>query len=157
MKSFIPNIFEKLVHLVGFIIRIYHDAWPPKCQIHIFYKEKYIEQIMNTKILGLRTDNHINLKNHIEQMIPKLSEACNAIKSMVLTSNVNTLKSIYYACFHSIIKYGIIFWGNASNSTKIFTSQKQIIRIMTVAQPKTCCRNLFTQSETPSIPCLYIQ
>jgi len=27
MQSFIPRIkFEKLVHLVGFIIRIYHDA-----------------------------------------------------------------------------------------------------------------------------------
>ena len=27
MQSFIPkNKFEKLVHLVGFIVRIYHDA-----------------------------------------------------------------------------------------------------------------------------------
>jgi len=25
------NKFEKLVHLVGFIIRIYHDAQSPKC------------------------------------------------------------------------------------------------------------------------------
>ena len=145
------------MHLVGFIIRIYHDAQSPECQIHICYKEKYTEQTMNTKILGLQTDNHINWKNHTEQMIPKLSEACNAIRSMAHTSNINTLKSIYYACFHSIIKYGIIFWGNSSNSANIFTSQKQIIRTMAAAQPKTCCRNLFTQLETPSIPCLYIQ
>jgi len=27
------NKFEKLVHLVGFIIRIYHDAWSPERQI----------------------------------------------------------------------------------------------------------------------------
>jgi len=27
--------FEKLVHLVGFIIRIYHAAWSPERQIHI--------------------------------------------------------------------------------------------------------------------------
>ena len=29
------NKFEKLVHLVGFIIRIYHDARPPECQAHL--------------------------------------------------------------------------------------------------------------------------
>jgi len=36
MQSFIPkNKLEKLVHLVGFIIRIYHDARSPECQIRI--------------------------------------------------------------------------------------------------------------------------
>jgi len=30
------NKFEKLVHLVGFIIRIYHNARSPECQIHNF-------------------------------------------------------------------------------------------------------------------------
>ena len=88
-------------------------------------------------------------------MIPKLSEACNAIRSMVHTSNINTLKSIYYACFPSIIKYGIIFGRNSSNSMKIFTSQKQIIRIMAAAQPKTCCRNLFTQRLQLFHACIY--
>ena len=28
------NKFEGLVQLVGFIIRIYHDAWSPERQIH---------------------------------------------------------------------------------------------------------------------------
>ena len=33
MQSFIPkNKFEKLVHLVGFIIRIYHNARSPERQ-----------------------------------------------------------------------------------------------------------------------------
>ena len=42
-------------------------------------------------------------------MIPKLSGACYVIRLMVHISNINTLKSIYSAYFHSIIKYGIIF------------------------------------------------
>jgi len=94
--------------------------------LYIGYKEKYIEETMNTKFLGLHTDNH---KNHIEQMIPKLSEACNAVRSMVHINNINTLKSITNAHFHSIIKYGIIFCGNSSYSGKIFTAQKKTVRI----------------------------
>ena len=41
--------------------------------LDIGYKEKYIEQRVNTKFTGLQTNNHINWKNHIQQMIPKCS------------------------------------------------------------------------------------
>ena len=70
-------------------------------------------------------------------MIPKLSGTCYAVRLMVHISNINILKSIYYAYFHSVIKYGIIMGGNSSNNGKIFTLQKQIVRHMTGAQPRT--------------------
>ena len=36
-RVFIPkNKFEKLVHVVGFIVRIYHDARSPERQINKF-------------------------------------------------------------------------------------------------------------------------
>jgi IS1 family transposase len=92
----------------------------------------------------------------IDQMVPKLSGACYAVRSMYHISNINTLKSIYFAYFHSIIKYGRIFWGNSSNSKKIFTLQKKIIRIMVGAQPRTPCRSLFKKLEILPIPCQYI-
>ena len=34
VEFYSKNEFEKLVHLVGFIIRIYHDARSPERQIH---------------------------------------------------------------------------------------------------------------------------
>jgi len=58
--------------------------------LHIGYKEKYIEETVNTKCLGLQIDNHIHWKNHTEQMIPKLSGAGYAVRSMVHISNINT-------------------------------------------------------------------
>ena len=78
---------------------------------------------MKTTFLHLQIDNDMNWKNHIVEMIPKLSAACYAIRLMVHTSN--TLKSIYYAYFHCIIKYGTVFWGNSFNSEKIFTLLKK--------------------------------
>jgi hypothetical protein len=43
-------------------------------------------------------------------MILGLSTAYYAIRSMSHISNTDTLEAIYFAYFHSIIKYGIIFW-----------------------------------------------
>jgi len=34
MQFYSKNKFEKLVNLVGFIVRIYHIAWSPECQIY---------------------------------------------------------------------------------------------------------------------------
>jgi hypothetical protein len=76
--------------------------------LHIGYKEKYIGERLNKKFLCLQTDNHIYWEDHIEQMISKLSAACFAVKSMVQISNINILKSIYYAYYHSLIIYEII-------------------------------------------------
>jgi hypothetical protein len=43
-----------------------------------------------TKFLSLQIDNHLNCKNHTEQMIRKLSGACYAVRSMVHVSNIDT-------------------------------------------------------------------
>jgi hypothetical protein len=76
-------------------------------------------------------------------MIPKLNRACYALQLMFHISNSNALKSIYFVYFHCIIKYRIIFWGNSSNSRKIFTLQKKINRIMVGVHPRTPYRSLY--------------
>ena len=58
---------------------------------------------------GLQINNHINWKNCIEEMIPKLTGACYAAKSMVHISNINSVTSVYSTYFHSIITHGL-FW-----------------------------------------------
>jgi hypothetical protein len=57
-------------------------------------KKKYVEEIVNTELLGLQIVNHINWKNHTEliHVIPKLSAACYVVRSVVHVSNINTLK-----------------------------------------------------------------
>jgi hypothetical protein len=51
--------------------------------LHIAYKEKYVEEMVNTEFHGLQIDNHLKWKNRAEQIIPKLS----AVRSMVHISN----------------------------------------------------------------------
>ena len=63
------------------------------------------------------------LLGFVEQKTAKLCAAGYVVSTMgqVHVSNSTTIKSIYYAYFHCIIIFGIIFWCNSSKGGKIFT------------------------------------
>ena len=79
------------------------------------------------KFLGLQLDNHLNWKDHIE-LIPKLS--------VVHIYNINTLKLIYNAHFHSVIKYEIIVWGNSTNSGRSTLYKRKSSELWLVHNPE---------------------
>ena len=54
---------------------------------------------------------------------------------------------IYYSYFHSIMTYGLLFWGHSSDSIKIFRLQNEIIRVMTGCRSTDSCRKLFISLE----------
>jgi hypothetical protein len=49
----------------------------------------------------------------------------------------------YYAYFHSIMHFGIIFWGNSSYAMSIFRVQKRVLRIITGTGYRNSCTQLF--------------
>jgi hypothetical protein len=53
---------------------------------------------------------------------------------------------IYFNQAQSLISYGIIFWGQSSEASKIFIMQKKILRIIYNLNPRDTCRNTFTQN-----------
>jgi len=127
----------------------------PYCTLTISHKDKCIEVVVNLKFLGIQIDSQLNWKNHIDQIIPKLSVACYMVRQMYHICS-DTLRSIYFAYFHSIASSGIILWGNSTYSRKIFTLQKRIIRIMKGAHCRTSCRKLFKKLEILTVPSQYI-
>jgi hypothetical protein len=127
----------------------------PHHSMTIGYEDKYIEEAVNLKFLVMQLDNHLNWKDHIDQIISKLSAACYTVRQMYHICNNNTLKSIYLAYFHSIVEHGIILGGNSSNSKKVFTLQKKIIRIMVGTHPRISCRRLFKKLEILPVPSQY--
>jgi hypothetical protein len=46
------------------------------------YDNKTIEEVLKTKFLGLQTDNNLNWKKYIKYIIPKLSSACFAMRTV---------------------------------------------------------------------------
>jgi hypothetical protein len=47
---------------------------------------------------------------------------------------------VYYAFFHSVITYGLVFWGNTTNSAHVFKLQKRVVRIMVGTAKRDSCK-----------------
>jgi hypothetical protein len=69
---------------------------------------------------------------------------------------LDTLKLIYFSHIHSIISYGIIFWGSSSYANKVFILQKKVIRIITNIRPKDSCGGIFKNIEIMTLYSQYI-
>jgi hypothetical protein len=65
--------------------------------------------------------------------------------------SLNSLKIIYHAYFHSVITYGVIFWGTSSHSLNNFKLQKRIVRI-----PRDSCRTFFKTLKIVPLASQYI-
>jgi hypothetical protein len=50
---------------------------------------------------------------------------------------------VYHTYFHSLMSYGLIFWGSSSYSINIFRLQKKARRIITGISNRDSCRDYF--------------
>ena len=50
---------------------------------------------------------------------------------------------VYFAFFHSVMSYGLNFWGNLTNSKCVFKLHKRAIRIIIGTRNNDSCREFF--------------
>ena len=81
------------------------------------------------------------METTFDYIILELNKVCFAIRSL------EVMKLIYFSYFHSVLAYGIIFWGNSVHSKHIFKIQKRTIRIITNAGISDSCWDLFKKLE----------
>ena len=95
------------------------------------------------KILVLYLTEDVKWDVHIKHVCNIINKNYYVIHSLKNVTSINTLRSIYFANFHSHLRYGILFWGGDSQSTKVFKLQKKVVRLICNAKRKTSCRELF--------------
>jgi hypothetical protein len=108
----------------------------------IGYNNNFISNSTSTKFLGVITENTLSWKAHIDYRLPKLCMARYSIRTIKHFVCQENLKSTY-SYFHSLMNYGIIFWGNSTHSIHVFRLQKRVIRNITDSRPTDSCRQLF--------------
>jgi hypothetical protein len=101
-------------------------------------------------------DNTFSWKTRIDTVVPKLSSVCFAIRTIKPVLSQESLKMIYYSYFHSVMTYGLIFWGNYCYSNIIFRLQKRIIRIMVGIRARDSCREYCRELKIVPLQSQYI-
>jgi hypothetical protein len=108
-----------------------------------------------TEFLGLQIDNHVNWENHMDQFQSEVEHVMQ-LDLCWISATLTLSKSIYFAYFYSLMKYGIIFGGNSCDSKKVFTLKRQIVRIVMGVKSRNSCRDLFKRIEILTLPCEYV-
>jgi len=108
------------------------------------------------EFLGLVTDGPLAWGNHTDQLISRLNSARYTITAVKTTLSRDALRMLYISYVHSIISYGIIFWGNTPNSVKTFIMHKKVLRTITNLKKMDSCTELFKTMEILSFYSQYI-
>ena len=122
----------------------------------IGFNNNLITNSSYTKFLGVAMDNTLSWNNHINILMKKLSTACYNIRNVKTNMSASSLKMIYHSFFHSVMSYRIIFWGNSSHSSTIFSMQKKAIRIMEGCWNRVSYRNLFKKLQILPVASQYV-
>lgn len=95
------------------------------------------------KFLGIVLDNRLAWRSHVDSLYSKLSSAIFAI--MTIRKNVDPAPALltYHSYFHSLLSYGIIYWGFSPSAHSIFLLQKRAVRSVFGLKRFISCRDLF--------------
>jgi hypothetical protein len=114
-----------------------------KTHVNKDFKIKHINKVYSTNFLGLILDSTFSWGPHINNLASKLNSACYLIRCLQFLLPIETLRMVYFSNFHSLLSYGIIFWGNSSHSDTFFKLQKRSIRIIMRVGNNVSCWELF--------------
>jgi len=125
-------------------------------QQQIVTSTSLITNINSTRLLGLKIDGTVSWREHVAELTPKLNKTSYVIRTLMFLRSLEILRMVYFSYFHSIMSYGIVFWGNSHSSINVFKIQKRIIRIMSKSNNHDTCRSLFKKLGILLLPLQYI-
>jgi hypothetical protein len=83
-------------------------------------------------------------------------KVCYIVKMLKNEVSFYVLRNIYFAKFQSLMRFGIILWGGASEITKLLKLQKRVLRLMTNKYKTESCRPIFKELKILTVICLFI-
>lgn len=115
-----------------------------------------IENVKEFTLLGVTIDTNLNWKTHVKNIRSKLSRFAYALREIKKTTDFHTALTTYYAYAYAWLSYGIILWGNSTDTPSLFTLQKKLIRILTNIDQMDSCQPYFKKHQILTLPCIYI-
>ena len=121
----------------------------PNKKINYDFKIKIDGKKLNpskfVKYLGVIIDCNLNWSYHIDVLATKLSRATGMLMKIRKFVSLNTLHSIYFGIFHSLLNYGVQIWGQTSTKHfhRLVLLQNKAIRIINFAPYRASVNPLY--------------
>lgn len=112
-------------------------------EVREILKKFDIAPVDNVKFLGVYLDSKMTWDLQINNLKQKLSSATYAIKKIKELCGLEAAKNVYFAYFHSLMTYGVLFWGTASSADTVFVLQKRALRYILGLKYRDSCRDQF--------------
>lgn len=110
----------------------------------------------SVKFLGIFIDKDLSWHTHIEYISKRLSRVIFLLRRILNCVPESYIKSAYYAFFQSIVRYGLVIWGNSNKINDILILQKKAVRVLSKAHPLEHCKPLFKKLGFLTVINLYI-
>ena len=103
-----------------------------KGELRIIVDNVTVEQVNQTKFLGVNIDSKLNLTAHIDHVATKISKNIGIITRARKFLNKKTLTGLYYTFIYPYLNYCCTVWGMAPTThlSKLHKLQKGIVRII---------------------------
>lgn len=125
-------------------------------ELNISYNNLLIQKINSAKFLGIILDTHLSWKEHIDSLCKKINKFVFALRKLKDVTSRHTSVMVYHAYVCSIIRYGIVVWGNSCHITRVFIAQKKCIRALYGMDWSESCKPIFKSMNLLTVPCIYI-
>lgn len=127
-----------------------------KHNFDITFEEEKINRDDNIRFLGITLDEHCNWKLHINTVCKKLNRFVYALRQLRKTVSETAALTAYHGHVSSILRYGLLLWGNSPHISRAFIIQKKCIRAISNVGPFETCRPLFKKLGVLTLASMYI-
>lgn len=145
-----------VINLDKTVIMKFQQTVNQNLNLDIKYNDKRIDETNVTKFLGLNIESTLKWNTQIDKVCSKVNQFSHALRMLSKTANRNTVLTAYHGLVASTLRYGIMFWGNASGKDMVFKCQKRCIRAICNLQTTDSCKQYFKSMKILTVPSLYI-
>lgn len=127
-----------------------------KPPVHVEYDKYKIEDTNEARFLGIKIDSKLTWNPHIEEICLKLNKSAYALFQLSKKVNTQTLLIAYHGLVASVLRFGVIFWGQSTERETVFKAQKRCIRSMCGLKTTETCAPHFKSLKLLTLPAMYI-
>ena len=116
-----------------------------------------LEQVDNTKFLGVYIDQHLEWKTHVNFIAAKISKSVGLLYKAKYYLPSKSLLTLYYALIYPYLTYCNLIWASTyvTNLQRIYLLQKRAVRAISKADYKASSKPLFANLKILDVFSIY--